>query len=234
MADRIAVLVDGDNVSAVHSEQVLAEAARLGRVDVARVYAAANTNSAWLITPGYLAMHAGVGKNAADILLCIDAMELALTGGLETFVIASSDGDFTHLAQRLRERGQHVLGLGEAKATKAFRMACTQFITLKTPQCGAAAPAVKPPALVAKPSPPKLSELDRNIKVLIATHSKQGRVMAIEELGRNMYTIHGAQMKNRPEGTWRAYLDERPNLYDIDPRGPEAFVRFRPKAFASA
>jgi len=227
MADRIAVLVDGDNISAVHSEQVLAEAARLGRVDVARVYVAANTNSTWLITPGYRAMHAGVGKNAADLLLCIDAMELALTGGLETFVIASSDGDFTHLAQRLRERGQHVLGLGEAKATKAFRMACTQFITLKTPQpCAAVS--------VAKPSAPNISTLDKNIRAMIANHNQKGQGMRISDLGQKMYAAHGVQMKNRPEGCWRAYLDERPNLYDLDPRSPKAFVRFRMKSLASA
>lgn len=227
MADRIAVLVDGDNVSAVHAGQVLAEAARLGRVDVARVYVAANTNSAWLITPGYRAMHAGVGKNAADILLCIDAMELALTGGLETFVIATSDGDFTHLAQRLRERGQHVLGLGEAKATKAFRMACAQFITLKTAQ-----PCVVTP--VAKPSVPNMSKLDQNIRAMIASHSANGCGMQIGVLGQKMRQTHDTQTGARPEGGWRAYLSKRPNLYDLDPRGPSANVRLRIKSPASA
>lgn len=227
MADRIAVLVDGDNISAVHSEQVLAEAAMLGRVDVARVYVAANTNSTWLITPGYRAMHAGVGKNAADLLLCIDAMELALTGGLETFVIASSDGDFTHLAQRLRERGQHVLGLGEAKATKAFRMACTQFITLKTPQpCAAVS--------VAKPSAPNISTLDKNIRAMIAKHSQKGQGMRVSELSLHMHRVHGLKISSQPERTWRAFLSKRPTLYDLDPCGPEAFVRFRSEGFALA
>jgi uncharacterized LabA/DUF88 family protein len=110
IAPRIAVLVDGDNISAKHSSQVILLAEKLGRVDVARVYAAGNQQSDWLTTPGYRLMHAGAGKNSTDLLLCIDAMELALIGGLESFVIATSDGDFSHIAQRLRERGLHVLG----------------------------------------------------------------------------------------------------------------------------
>ena len=48
-------------------------------------------------------MHAGTGKNASDLLLALDAVELALRGDVDHFVIASSDGDFSHLALRLRE-----------------------------------------------------------------------------------------------------------------------------------
>ena len=101
---RIAVLVDGDNINAAHAGEILSRAGKLGRVDVARVYAGLNASCEWLKTPGFRLFHAGAGKNAADILLCIDAMELALTGELSTFVIATSDGDFSHLALRQREQ----------------------------------------------------------------------------------------------------------------------------------
>ncbi len=244
--ERVAVLVDGDNINAMHAEQVRCAGRRLGRVDVTRVYAAANIKSDWLSTPGYRVMHAGSGKNAADILLCIDAMELALTGGIENFVIATSDGDFTHVAQRLRERGLHVHGMGEAKSPQSFRLACTTFTVLKTAQCSVTTPVAKPPtpvvkasvppakapASVTKPAVSNVSMLDRKIKAIIAKHSAKSRGMKIVDLAREMHAAHATKISEQPERTWRAYLTKRPNLYDLDPRGPEAFVRFRPEAFA--
>lgn len=220
-ARRIVVLVDGDNVSASHADRVMAEASRLGRVDIARVYAAALRPSDWFATPGFRIMHAGAGKNAADLLLSIDAMELALADGLESFVIATSDGDFTHIAQRLRERGAHVLGLGEEKAPETFRLACTAFSELPALKCAAIAPPV--------PKASKCSELDKNIHSLIAVHSKNGRGMRIVELNNAMRKLHGTQVNGFPEGSWRGYFMKRPDRYDIDPRGPDAMVRFRPQ-----
>ncbi len=219
---RIAVLVDGDNVSARHSARVLSEAGRLGRIDIARVYAAANPQPDWLSTPGYRFIHAGEGKNAADLLLSIDAMEMALVSGLETFAIATSDGDFTHLVQRLRERGVHVLGLGEAKAPTGFRMACSEFLQLQDPE--SRPDCRKPDGAV--------SEFDQRIRGIIAKHSTNGRGMRIADLSPRMYAEHGTRISTFPEKNWRAYLSARPVLYEIDPRGPEAMVRFLPAGFA--
>ncbi|MEC5414705.1 NYN domain-containing protein [Aurantimonas sp. C2-5-R2] len=219
---RVAVLVDGDNMSAKHSARVLSEADKLGRIDVARVYAAANRPSDWLTTPGYRFLHAGAGKNAADLLLSIDAMELALVGGIEAFVLATSDRDFTHLAQRLRERGLYVLGLGEHKATEDFRLSCTEFFPLSSGKSD--------PHLVAAPN--GISDLDQKIRSMIAQQSVNGRGMLISLLGQKMHSAHGTQISTYPERTWRAYLSTRPTLYEIETRGPEAMVRFRSGGFA--
>lgn len=219
---RIAVFVDGDNIRAQHSDQVLFEARQLGQVDIVRVYADLNKRSDWLNKPGYRLMHAGTGKNAADLLLSIDAMELALEGGIGTFVIATSDGDFTHLAQRMLERGLHVLGLGTEKAPERFRLACTKFIPLtnrndfdsmETTEGGCSA-------------------FDVKIRSMIAQHSMNGQGMRVAELGPKMHKAHGIKISTYPEKTWRAYLAARPLLYELEPRGPEAKVRFRPEGFA--
>ena len=127
---RLALLVDGDNVSPMSSTWVLSKAAKQGRIDISRVYAFGCHPSNWLNTPGYRLIHAGIGKNSADLLLSIDAMEFAFASGVEAFAIVTSDRDFTHLAQRLRERGAYVLGLGEPKAPEEFRLACTEFLLL--------------------------------------------------------------------------------------------------------
>lgn len=220
---RLAVLVDGDNVGAKHATRVLAEAKKLGRVDVARVYVAAKQPSDWLSTAGFRPIYAGAGKNAADVLLSIDAMELALIGGIEGFVVTTSDRDFSHLALRLRERGLHVLGIGEAKAPAEFRLACTAFLLL---------PGDAPNA-TGTVTGHGVSELDCHIRSMITKHSRNGCGMRLAELSPKMHAAHGTRISTYPERTWRAYLAARPALYEIDPRGPEAMVRFRPSGFTT-
>lgn len=216
---RLAVLVDGDNISPRHADRVLSEAARRGKIDVARVYVAGLTPSDWLTAPGYRAIHAGGGKNASDILLCLDAMELALTGGIEAVVLVSSDRDFSHLALRLRERGVCVPGLGDAKAPDAFRRACTSFEVL---------PADPPSAPLATQGP---TAFDIDIRNMIAPNSRQGRGISLKDLGNRMRAQHGTRIRTCPGGTWRDYLAARPHLFEVDPPGPQAMVRFLPEGF---
>ena len=81
------------------------------------------------------------GKNAADIALAIDAVDLSYRARLDGFLLVSSDSDFTRLAQRLREGGFAVYGFGESKTPRAFRSACYQFAVLGKSSNGAAAAA---------------------------------------------------------------------------------------------
>ena len=222
---RIALMVDGDNISAVHATKIFAQAQALGRVDIARVYLGAQQTE-WHSAAGYRVMFAGAGKNAADILLCMDAIELALLDGIKTFAIATSDGDFSHLALRLRERGLHVLGVGEQKAPQSFRLACSAFKQLK------GAPKAARPCEVAAP-PCALTEFDRNIRSMIATHSIGGKGMRMADLAPKMSVTHGTRISAYPESNWRSYLTKRPALFDVDPRGPDAMVRYRTAGFAA-
>src|SRR5688572_25093185 len=68
------------------------------------------------------------GKNASDIALVIDAMDLLHTGRFDGFCLVSSDSDFTRLAQRIREAGVLVYGFGEKKTPAPFVQACDKFI----------------------------------------------------------------------------------------------------------
>ncbi|ACM03534.1 NYN domain-containing protein [Cereibacter sphaeroides] len=221
MAARPAVLVDGDNISAAHGRQILEIARGHGTPGVVRVYGNAQCPKDWHEAWGYRMIHAGSGKNASDLLLAIDAMELALARGVEAFVVATSDGDFSHLAHRLRELGTAVIGVGEAKAPASFRGACSRFVEL----------AAKPAAVPAPAGPD--CDLDRKIKSMIALHSKNGAGLAVATLSARMHVEHDIRISTYPERSWRAYLAARPDLYDLDPRGPEAMVRFRPQGFAA-
>ena len=67
------------------------------------------------------------GKNATDIKLVIDAMDSLHEGVAGGFVIVSSDGDYTALATKMRDRGKFVLGAGSQTTPKAFQNACDRF-----------------------------------------------------------------------------------------------------------
>ncbi|HDR29499.1 NYN domain-containing protein, partial [Rhodovulum sp.] len=101
---RVAVFVDGDNVPAPHATAILTAAREWGEPHILRTYGQAQNLTPWQKVPGFRFFCAGMEKNGADLLLAIDAIELALTDPPETFVIVSSDRDFRHLAIRLRER----------------------------------------------------------------------------------------------------------------------------------
>jgi uncharacterized LabA/DUF88 family protein len=90
------------------------------------------------------------GKNASDITLVIDAMDLLHSGRFDGFCLVSSDSDFTRLAARIREQGIDVFGFGEQKTPESFRQACRRFVYTENllPSAAAnepeAAPGAKP------------------------------------------------------------------------------------------
>jgi uncharacterized LabA/DUF88 family protein len=133
---RLAVLIDADNTSAKIAEGLFEEIAKIGEASVRRIYGDfSNARSkGWA---DILAKHAIIpqqqfayttGKNASDITLVIDAMDLLHSGRLDGFCLVSSDSDFTRLAARIREQGIDVFGFGEQKTPESFRQACRRFI----------------------------------------------------------------------------------------------------------
>lgn len=227
MAEMVAVCVDGENISAKHAAAILQIAKRHGPVNIRRVYGNAVLLPRWAEVPGFRLMHSGSGKNAADMLLAIEALELVIIEGVATVIIASSDQDFIHLVVRLRERGVTVIGVGEAKTPAMFRAVCQEFKLVggKAPEEESTEQADK---LVG------ISEFDLKIRGVIATGSAKGEGVRVADLAPVMYTKHRVKISTLPERTWRAYFNARSELYDLDPRGPDAKVRFKAQAFGQA
>ena len=132
---KIAVLIDSDNVSAKHVQFILQEASKYGTLTYKRVYGDwGKGGNGW----HYPAMNNALmpvqqtsyvaGKNATDFSMIIDAMDILYTSDVDGFVLVTSDSDFTRLAIRLREAGKLVIGIGEAKAPRAFTISCHHFI----------------------------------------------------------------------------------------------------------
>ena len=168
---RIALLIDADNVSHGKIGAMLAELSKYGVANIRRAY------GNWA-SPGLkgwtdrLHEHAirpiqqfsySRGKNATDMALVIDAMELLYTQKPDAFCIASSDADFTPLVMQLRANGHEVYGFGERKTPDPFVNACTTFLYLDSlgeqaaapasESKPAAAPSRRPAAAAPKPAP---------------------------------------------------------------------------------
>jgi uncharacterized protein (TIGR00288 family) len=69
-------------------------------------------------------------KNAADIKMAVDAIELAFQRDfITTFVVASGDSDFTPLVSKLRELNRRVIGIGvEGSTSELLPGACDEFL----------------------------------------------------------------------------------------------------------
>ncbi|MDO7835321.1 NYN domain-containing protein [Sphingobium sp. HBC34] len=132
----IALLIDADNASAAHFDSVMNVLAELGTVNIRRAYG--NWSKATLKTWAALSIAQAIepqqqfdltkGKNATDMKMTIDAMDLLASGRVDGFGLMSSDSDFTPLVTRLRQDGIPVYGFGLAGTPEGFRRACTRFI----------------------------------------------------------------------------------------------------------
>ncbi|MEX0367872.1 MAG: NYN domain-containing protein [Ruegeria sp.] len=135
----LAVLIDADNTSPKYTQAIFDEIATLGEASVRRCYGdfSSQQMAGWNkvqaefgLVPHHQPANT-VGKNASDIALVIDAMDLMHSGRFDGFVLVSSDSDFTRLASRIREQGLDVFGMGQMKTPDAFRKACKRFIFLE-------------------------------------------------------------------------------------------------------
>ena len=166
---KIALFIDADNVSAKFGKQIIETLESRGEIFIRRIYGnwekiplrgwndcILNFSLRAVQQPDFAA-----GKNATDMSLTIDAMDVLHGGMAEIFALVSNDSDFTPLAVRLREGGMKVIGLGNAQVSNSFRAACHEFIDLNTPEKISAS---EPPQKIEKKSSPeKKSSIQMNL-----------------------------------------------------------------------
>ena len=153
---RIAVVIDADNTQLSKMGDVLREVSTHGRIVVKRAYGNWRKEELknWEPEIKRLAIKAiqqfdyVSRKNATDIALVIDTIDLLHTNIYDAFVIVSSDSDYTPLAIRLHESGVYVIGVGEAHTPASFKNSCDEFLLLENIVTSPDADSVKsaPPA----------------------------------------------------------------------------------------
>ncbi len=136
---RIALLIDADNAPAELIDEILTELSTLGVINIRRAYGnwTKSALSGWqarLLDFAIRPMQQfdySKRKNASDMAMTVDAMELLYTERPDAFGIVSSDADFTPLVMHLRAKGAAVYGFGAAQTPKPFVNACSRFLYLE-------------------------------------------------------------------------------------------------------
>ena len=176
----IAMLIDADNTQLSKLESVIQEISTNGRIVVKRAYGNWRKGSLknWENELKRLAIKAEqqfdyvAGKNATDMALVIDTLDLLHSGIYDAFVIVASDSDYTPLAIKLRESGVFVMGVGEKKTPEPFRNACDEFVYLEnlSKDTDTQTAAVQKPAETAKRNAQESAEERRKAKELKEIH----------------------------------------------------------------
>ncbi|RYZ10723.1 MAG: NYN domain-containing protein [Comamonadaceae bacterium] len=136
---RIALLIDADNAPAAKIDEILTELSTLGVINIRRAYG--NWTKAGLEAWQDKLLEFAIRpiqqfdyskrKNATDMAMTVDAMDLFYADGPDAFGIVSSDADFTPLVMHLRAKGAAVYGFGAAQTPRPFVNACSRFLYLE-------------------------------------------------------------------------------------------------------
>lgn len=232
---RLAVLIDADNASAKIADGLFEEIAKIGEASVRRIYGdfSNSRSKAWA---DVLQKHAIVpqqqfayttGKNASDITLVIDAMDLLHSGRFDGFCLVSSDSDFTRLAARIREQGIDVFGFGEQKTPESFRQACRRFVYTENLRGGAAAP--RDAAAPSKSLLPTTAATPIIKKVITQMETEDGWV-ALGEVGTQLANL-ASDFDPRTYGSRKlSDLVRKTEAFDIEEHAKGGSVRIRVKA----
>jgi hypothetical protein len=213
---RVALLVDGENLSVDVAGFLITTAGKVGVLCVKRVYGAVTRLGGWNAAPGFRVVHVPPKKDAADLALSLDALELGLTRQIDEIFIATSDRDMALVALRLAELGVPVTGIGEAKAPAEFRKACRKFVPVPVKAEADAVPA----------------PFDQRIQAFLAEEGKatEGWVTfsALGQQRAKAMGISKAEAGIGKSAAWSDWLKKSPQSYEIEERGTQSRVRLKP------
>ena len=198
-AKKIALFIDADNISPKYGKQILDTLESRGEIFIRRIYGnwekiplhgwndcVLNFSLRAVQQPDF-----ATGKNATDMSLTIDAMDVLHEGKAEIFALVSNDSDFTPLAIRLREGGMKVIGLGNSNISAAFRAACHEFIDLDAAE---EIQTLQPPKVEKKSSAEKNSDVQLSLfaeENVDQFQSDEEKIRAIHEALREATELHG-------------------------------------------
>jgi uncharacterized LabA/DUF88 family protein len=250
----IALLIDADNSPAAKIEVILAELAKLGVTNIRRAYGNWKKNElkGWEKVLHEFAIRpiqqfdVSKGKNATDMLIAIDALDLLYTDRPDAFGIVSSDADFTPLVMHLRAKGATVYGFGAKKTPEPFVNACSRFLYLESlgegrDEAVAAEPGTEKAgkAKAAAPRKPTAADLKRDGRLVSLLRNAVEN--AAGEDGWSQLGAVGSQIANQASFDPRNHgfkklgdLIEAIGLFDVEKRGTHLFVRDRRSGRAEA
>lgn len=242
---RVALLIDADNLSGDVIEQAVEHLLKLyGAIHFRRAYSSpqkviehTELFRRHSIRP---MVNVPTGKNSTDIALAVDAIDLAITEGPDVVVIGSSDSDYAPLAQRLREKGCRVLGIGQAgKTGSESPLAYDEFIDLAHRKARAPAPAAPdarparartaPPArgrAAAPPAPPAQAALPPEVASILQAVPAL-RSGAALQLGEVSEALRRHEILTSKRASASGFLKRHAAHFELVPADRPRTVRFR-------
>lgn len=139
LENKLAILIDADNTPYKSIEKILDYSHKFGNTIIKRAYGDWSTSALkewnaifreYAVEPMQQYQFTK-GKNSTDIAMVIDAMDILHSKFVETFILVTSDSDFTGLAIRIRENGLKVIGIGRKTAPASFVKGCEEFIFIE-------------------------------------------------------------------------------------------------------
>jgi uncharacterized LabA/DUF88 family protein len=262
---RIALLIDADNSPASKIDVILAELAKVGVASIRRAYGNWKKDAlkSWEAVLHEYAIRPmqqfdySKGKNATDMAMVIDALDLLYTDRPDAYGIVSSDSDFTPLVMHLRAKGAQVFGFGAKRTPMPFVAACSRFLYLenlgsaalpedaerparpvpkRTGRRGRAAAPEAPAAVEPAPSPSPGRQSTATLKqdARLVSLLRNAVEAAVGEDGWSTLSTVGQQIGNQASFDPRNYgyrklfdLIEATALFEIDRRGTQVMLRDR-------
>jgi uncharacterized protein (TIGR00288 family) len=235
---RVCVLIDGENIPSWSFARIEEVAGQLGRIAVCRVYAdwGVAANGGWRTEMRRHGLESisvipnVTGKNAVDITLALDAMEMLKDEVAEVFVFASSDSDFVPLYRRIRRSGRTVVVFGMPHAHASVRENANDFIVLRSPDNEARIETVEVEDVPALGPPSAAQEDDAQIRAAIVEAYEQVRDDQGWALVANLGNVLGEQgvlsQALKPGVSLTAFL-RTTDLFEIDVKNRRTCVRLR-------
>lgn len=234
----VALLIDADNSPPSAIDPVLTVLADLGTVNIRRIYG--NWSKPGLKGWAAVALRYALepqqqfdltkGKNATDMKMTIDAMDLLASGRVTGFGIMSSDADFMPLVTRIRQDGHSVYGFGRSITPEGFRQACNRFIDIDKLEA-APSPTPTPHVESAQPGPHAAVD-DEVVRLLLDAYNAAKR----DKDGYASLSEVGQRASNRSSFDTRNYgfarlsdLFEAVPGFVVDRRDGGAYVRRKRK-----
>jgi hypothetical protein len=248
---QVAVYIDYDNIeisvtdtlgkdSEVEWKKILEMASRTGRTVIRRAYAdwAAQAGAQReLLGLGIDLVHVSSkrGKNAADIRIVIDALEMLQNPNTEVthVVLVSGDGDFTELVHRLRGVGKVVIGVGVSGTSAEYLVnACDEFIFYD--KLIAAAPQPARPAKKGAPESPPAPSFDiTEARMLLrrVLEAWEGEWMPASELKKTMLRLNPSyNERNYDFSSFKDFLQAQHEMINLRTNGDQLEAQLIPEA----
>lgn len=236
----VAILIDAENISPEYIGIIIDEGNKQGNIAFRNIYGdwSETRLKAWKDVAIEYSLtqkqqySVVKGKSSSDFALVIDAMDILYRSNIDTFIVVSSDSDFSRLVTRLREGGKKVIGMGESKTPRALTNSCHAFVYLD--KVKKAADKVRRKRRVYKRQPssknvndiPALEEIIDDLRVIISENADD-KGWAYWSHANNMLLKKQPGFDPRNYGyTGRSIDFFEKNDFEVYREGLEVFIRY--------